>query len=307
MSGLSIKYWKAAYFFLTNHERIDSVDYNYNGIMTIAVSDEELAHFYEDPAWSNGALFHCMTNQYLVLKSGDKLLGPYRWTGSTFQEIPFKTFSSSRFGLIKPKAGDPYQIAYMDSLERNQLTFCTGPAGSGKTLLALGYAFQELERGKISKIVVFCNPHVAVGAVKLGFMPGTRNEKLMESSIGSILCSKIGDRMEVEHLIANGTLELMPMGDSRGFEVPEGAFVYFSEAQNTSKYLMKLFLQRTNDTCKLCVEGDERQVDTNDFKGDNNGLQAAINLFRGEDYAGHVKLRNIYRGRIARKAEELND
>lgn len=275
--------------------------------MTVAMTDKELADFYSFPEAAQNDLLHCQVNQYVVIKSHNELIGPYRWTGRTFEEVPFRTFKSARFGDIKPKFGDPYQIAYMDSLERNQLTFCTGPAGSGKTMLALGYAFQEFEKGHISKIIIFCNPHVAVGAVKLGFMPGTRNEKLLESSIGSILCSKIGDRGEVERLIANGTLELMPMGDARGFEVPGGAFVYFSEAQNMSKYLMKLFLQRTNDTCKLCIEGDERQVDAADFKNEKNGLLAAIDVFKGEDYAGHVKLQNIYRGRIARKAEELGD
>lgn len=179
-------------------------------------------------------------------------------------------------------------MAYMDSLTNNVLTFCTGPAGSGKTQLALGYAFQELEKGKLDRIVIFCNPMIANQAVRLGFLPGTRDEKLLESSIGSILLSKLGGRIALEKLLDSEELILMPMGDARGYEAPSNSFVYFTEAQNTSRYLMQLFLQRQIDTNKICVEGDIKQVDTSVFENGLNGLTRAIEVFRGEDYSGHV-------------------
>ena len=285
---------------------------NYSGILTVPMNDGELADFYEH--YKSGEDFCFMkqmvNNQYLVIESSTgELIGPYFWCAETkvFEDVPFRTFSSNRFGDIRPKDKDPYQMAYMDSLVRNQLTFCTGPAGSGKTLIALAYAFQEYEKGHISKIVVFTNPLIATGAVKLGFLPGTKTDKLLETSIGRILISKIGSRIDVEEMMEHEDLILLPMGDARGYEVPEDSFVYFSEAQNTSKYLMKLFLQRTNDNCKICVEGDERQVDSDFFEAENNGMRRAIEVFRGESYAGHVQLKTIYRGRIARKAEEICD
>ena len=284
---------------------------NYSGILTVPMNDTELATFYEN--WKSGEIswfpMQLEDNQYIVIESNGKLIGPYYWCAETrtFEEVPYRTFSSNRFGDIRPKDKDPYQMAYMDSIVRNQLTFCTGPAGSGKTLIALAYAFQEYEKGHIGKIVVFTNPLIATGAVKLGFLPGTKTDKLLETSIGRILISKIGSRIDVEEMMEHEDLILLPMGDARGYEVPEDSFVYFSEAQNTSKYLMKLFLQRTNDKCKICVEGDERQVDSDFFEGDCNGMRRAIEVFRGESYAGHVQLKTIYRGKIARKAEEICD
>lgn len=248
-----------------------------------------------------------LINEYLVLNFNNELIGPYRFDGKKFVEVQYQKFSSSHFGDIKPKNKDPYQIAYMDSLSRNQLTFCTGPAGSGKTQLALGYAFQELEKGHLDRIVIFCNPMIANQAVRLGFLPGTRNEKLLESSIGSILLSKLGGRIEVERLIENEQVILMPLGDCRGYEPPDNSFVYFTEAQNTSRYLMQLFLQRQNDNSKICVEGDTKQVDSSSFENGLNGLTRAIEVFLGEDYAGHVRLENIYRGRIAKRAELIFD
>lgn len=280
---------------------------NYSGIKTVDVTNEQLERFYTYP-YEN--MFNLENNQYVVLKTPEGLIGPYRWeepNHSRHEEVMYRKFSSKHFGEIKPKDKDPYQIAYMDSLVRNQLTFCTGPAGSGKTQIALAYAFEQLEAGKVDHIVVFCNPYIATGAVKLGFYPGEKRQKLLESSIGAILLSKLGGIDELQRLLDNEELILMPMGDCRGYEVPANSFVYFTEAQNTSRYLMKLFLQRTNDNCKICVEGDEKQVDSESFENGLNGLAAAIEVFRGEDYAGHVRLENIYRGRIAKRAELICD
>lgn len=278
---------------------------NISGIRTVKVDDVVLAEFMQTKTLFCAVPF--VMNEYLVMEFNGELVGPYRWNGNGFVEVPYQKFSSMHFGEIKPKNKDPYQMAYMDSLDRNQLTFCTGPAGSGKTQLALGYAFQQLEKGKLDRIVIFCNPMIASQATRLGFLPGTRDEKLLESSIGSILMSKLGGRTEVERLIQNEELILMPMGDCRGYEAPDNSFVYFTEAQNTSRYLMQLFLQRQNDNSKICVEGDTKQVDSSSFENGLNGLTKAIEVFRGEDYAGHVRLENIYRGRIARRAELIFD
>lgn len=279
----------------------------YSGIKTIDVTNEQLERFYVYP-YEN--LCNLEDNQYLVLRTHDgNLIGPYKYNKERqcCEEVLYRKFSSKMFGDVKPKDKDPYQMAYMDSLAHNQLTFCTGPAGSGKTQIALAYAFQELEHCKVDRIVIFCNPYVATGAVKMGFYPGSKREKLMESSIGSILLSKLGGITEVERLLDAEELIIMPMGDCRGYEVPDNSFVYFTEAQNTSRYLMKLFLQRTNDNSKICVEGDEKQVDHEGFENGYNGLRAAIEVFRGENYAGHVRLENIYRGRIAKRAELICD
>lgn len=278
---------------------------NVSGIRTVQMDEGQLADFMQTMNLFCQVPF--VMNEYLVIKYNNDLVGPYRWNGTTFVEVPYQKFSSQHFGDIKPRNRDPYQMAYMDSLVRNQLTFCTGPAGSGKTQLALGYAFQEIEKGKLDRIVIFCNPMIANQAVRLGFLPGTRDEKLLESSIGSILMSKLGGRMEVERLIQNEQLMLMPMGDCRGYEPPDNSFVYFTEAQNTSRYLMQLFLQRQNDNSKICIEGDTKQVDSASFENGLNGLTRAIEVFRGEDYAGHVRLENIYRGRIAKRAELIFD
>ncbi|MDD4516344.1 PhoH family protein [Massilibacteroides sp.] len=278
-----------------------------SGIQTLKLDANQVAKFYEN--MTDNSFFNLPLNSYLVIeyeKNGEtKKTPPYLWDGKRFSEVRFKSFSSRHFGEIKPKNEDPYQIAFMDSLSRNQLTFCTGSAGSGKTLLSLAYAFQEYEKGRISKIVVFTNPWIAQSAVKLGFVPGDKIDKLLETSIGSVLISKLGSRTEVDRLIASEDLVIIPMGDCRGYEVPPNSFCFMTEAQNTNRYLMQLLLQRTAEDTKICIEGDIKQIDSDRFKRNANGLERAIEVFIGQDYAGHVHLNNIYRSKIVQKAEEI--
>lgn len=278
---------------------------NYNGVKTIKMNNDQMGLFYSNR--TDNSFTDCTRNQYLVLQDLQGTnVGVYFWDSKTFTEVPYRTFQSYQFDEIKPKDRDPYQMAYMDSITRNQLTFATGPAGSGKSLLAFAYAFQEFEKGRVSRIVIFTNPFVARSAVKLGFLPGDKVDKLLETSIGSILISKLGDRTRVEQMIYQDKIILMPMGDCRGYEVPNDSFVYFTEAQNTDIDLMKLFLQRTNDNCKIVVEGDDKaQVDSEQFENGRNGLVRAIEVFGGESYCGHVELQKNYRGRISAKAEEM--
>lgn len=117
-----------------------------------------------------------------------------------------------------------------------------GKPGSGKTYLALGCLFSLLDKHEIDRIIIFCNPVVAKDAAKLGFYPGTKLEKLMETQVGAILSSKLGDSMEVERLIQDGKLVLIPAGDARGYEVPANSGVYIMESQNLTCDLLRMLI-----------------------------------------------------------------
>jgi predicted ribonuclease YlaK len=201
---------------------------------------------------------------------------------------------------------DEYQQIAADSLEIHDITMLCGKPGSGKTYLAFGYLFNMLERGRIDRIVVFCNPVVAKNAAKLGFYPGTRDEKLLGSQVGAVLSSKLGDQSEVERLIQAGQLVLLPAGDARGYEVPQNSGVYIMEAQNLTTDLLRLLLQRVSDGCKVIVDGDyEEQVDMDVYAGNNNGMRRMSEVFRDSQLFGQVELKNIYRSPIAALADNM--
>ena len=150
-----------------------------------------------------------------------------------------------------------------------------GPAGSGKTFLSLGYLLHQVERKKLDKIIVFCNTIATKNSAKLGYYPGTRDEKLLDSQIGNLLSSKLGSKEEVERMISSGKLVLLPMSDIRGYDTSGmRAGIYISEAQNLDISLMKLALQRIGEDSVCIIDGDcKAQVDDISFAGENNGMK----------------------------------
>jgi predicted ribonuclease YlaK len=139
---------------------------DYTGYTELSLTNEELANFYSNPNLYSENL---LLNEYLILKDCKEEV--YKQTEQGIAKVPYPIFKSEYFGTIKPR--DEYQLAAMDSLSKNEITLLGGPAGSGKTFLALGYLFSLLEKGKIDRIVVFCNPVVARNAAKLGYYPGS--------------------------------------------------------------------------------------------------------------------------------------
>ena len=182
-----------------------------------------------------------------------------------------------------------------------------GPAGSGKSYLGLGFLFSKLEAGEIDKIIIFCNTVATADSAKLGFYPGSKNSKLLDSQIGNFLASKLGDMSEVERLINDGSIILIPMSDCRGFDTTGmRAGIYCTEGQNMTIDMMKLLLQRIGDDSFCIIEGDNKaQVDLNIYSGSNNGLSRAIEVFKGEKIFGTVTLPNVHRSKIAEIAERM--
>jgi phosphate starvation-inducible protein PhoH len=133
-------------------------------------------------------------NEYLlVYDKNNNLVDKYKYLGKgKFNQVKFIAAESKMFGKIKPI--DPYQELVLDSFKSNQLTLVKGPAGTGKSLLSLAYLFRLMEKGEIDKIIIFCNTIATAGSAKLGYYPGDRTEKLLDSQIGNFLVSKLGAR-----------------------------------------------------------------------------------------------------------------
>lgn len=276
----------------------EEISDEYHGY-TEFTTDEGTASFYSEMQTAPIGL----VNEYSIIKCGE-ITDCYKNTGTEMKKVPYSVFNSSTFGEIKAK--DVYQQAAMDSMNSNQITLLGGPAGSGKTYLALGYLFMLLDKHKIDRIVVFCNPVAARNAAKLGFYPGTVIEKLMSTQVGKVLSSKLGDAFGVEQLIYDGKLVLVPAADARGYEVPPHSGVYVLESQNLTVDLLRMILQRIGEDSKVIVDGDRmEQVDVAVYGGANNGMREMSRVFRGEEIYGQVDLKTIYRSKIASIADKM--
>lgn len=215
-NDLSCKHLAHLYFG-NNVDSIVEEKYDYDGYKEVYLNEEEMSNFYSN---MNKNLYDLHINQYLLVYNAadcecvDRLC----WTGDGYRRINYDVFSSPYFGDVKPMKGDVYQALVADSFMNNKITMVKGPAGSGKTFLSLGYLLHLLSKHKIDKIIVFCNTVATKNSAKLGYYPGTRDEKLLDSQIGNLLMSKLGGRYIVEQMIQQEQLILLPMSDIRGYD-----------------------------------------------------------------------------------------
>lgn len=139
-----------------------------------ATNDEGLAHFYsniEEIGQNN--TFELLENEYLLVrdKTGE-VVDKYRYNNGHLTRLKFCSVESKLFGKITPKDQDVYQHIALDSLMQNKITVLKGPAGSGKSYLSFGFMFDQLEKGIIDKIIIFCNTVATKGSAKLGSIMG---------------------------------------------------------------------------------------------------------------------------------------
>lgn len=277
---------------------------DYYGFTKVVMCDEELAAWYADSDKTND--WGLEVNEYLLIKDEeDKIVDSWVWTDKGFKRVVHKRVDSVAFGKLKLL--DEYQVCIMDSLFNNPITMVKGRAGSGKSMLSVSYALNMIEKHKMDKLIIFTNPMATKNSARLGFYPGSKDEKLLDSQVGHMLISKFGDKTEVEKFISDGKLLLLPFSDIRGFDTTGmKAIVWISEAQNLDVELMRLAIQRIGDDCQLIIDGDyEAQVDASCFEGSNNGMKRVSEVFRGQDFYGEVELQNVYRSKWADWANKL--
>lgn len=296
----------ASKIFGLNVERIKIKESeNYTGFKEVIMSNEEMAYFYEH---QDENIYNLLTNQYIIIKNIDnEIVDSYRWDGVSYQQNKIGNIKSDFYGAVKPYKGDIYQQCLLNSFINNRITMVRGKAGTGKTWCTIGYCMYLLEKKKIDKIIFFTNTQPTLNTATIGFLPGTRDQKLAESSVGNILASKLGDSFILEKLMSEGKILLLPMCDIRGFDTTNmNAAVVITEAQNLDIYLMKLALQRIGNDSICIIDGDyNAQVDKEIYAGKNNGMRRLSEVFRGQDFYGEVELQNIYRSKIAELAEQL--
>ncbi len=168
------------------------------------------------------------------------------------------------------------QAEYLTSIDKQDIIFAVGPAGTGKTYLAVAKAIESFEKGEVHRLV-FVRPAVEAGE-KLGFLPGDLVEKVLPylRPIYDALYEMIGFK-ETQKLIQIDVIEVLPLAFMRGRTLNE-AFIILDEAQNTTIMQMKMFLTRMGFGSKTVVTGDMTQVDLP--KGTDSGLAHAVKLLK---------------------------
>ena len=186
--------------------------------------------------------------------------------------------------LIKTKNKKIYarsknQEKFVDSINKNDLVFGVGPAGTGKTYLAVATAVQSLLNNQISRIIL-SRPAVEAGE-RLGFLPGDLKEKIdpylrpLYDALNDLMPKKI-----LENNIESGIIEIAPLAFMRGRTL-ENAFIILDEAQNTTNMQMKMFVTRLGRNSKMVILGDVTQIDLP--TGSSSGLNQILKLLPKEE------------------------
>ena len=189
-------------------------------------------------------------------------------------DVLSQSIISSRGKTIRPKTLG--QKTYVDAIDNNTIVFGIGPAGTGKTYLAMAKAVQALQRKEISRIIL-TRPAVEAGE-KLGFLPGTLNDKI--DPYLRPLFDALHDMLDPESipkLMTSGTIEVAPLAYMRGRTLND-AFIILDEAQNTTPEQMKMFLTRLGFNSKMIVTGDVTQID---LPNGTSGLKLATEVLSG--------------------------
>lgn len=224
------------------------------------------------------------------------------------QEIDFKDISKA---VAVTNDGKPIrcrsvgQTKYINSINRNGLTFCIGPAGTGKTYLAVAMAVMAYKNKDIEKIIL-TRPAVEAGE-RLGFLPGDLQQKVdpylrplydaLQEMLGFDNYSK---------MIERGTIEVAPLAYMRGRTLTN-AFIILDEAQNTTFEQMKMFLTRMGEGSKMVVTGDATQIDLP--HGVKSGLLSAIDILKEVEGIAicHLSSRDVVRHSLVQRIVDAYD
>ena len=199
-------------------------------------------------------------------------------------ELPKEVIHYGRKGAIVARSKG--QHTYINIVNNNDIVLSVGPAGTGKTYIAVAFAIAALENSEVDRIVL-CRPAVEAGE-SLGFLPGDLKEKV--DPYLTPLYDALGDIMPKSKLkkdLSDGTIEIVPLAYMRGRTL-NNAFMILDEAQNATPMQMKMFLTRLGVNSKAIITGDITQVDL-PLKTDS-GLIQVVKILKGIDGIGFVKL-----------------
>ena len=244
------------------------------------------------------------TGQGVTTETVERAIGMLRQeTTARPADVLSLNILSNRGRTIRPKTLN--QKRYVDAIDNNTITFGIGPAGTGKTYLAMAKAVQALQAKDVNRIIL-TRPAVEAGE-RLGFLPGTLSEKI--DPYLRPLYDALHDMVDPESipkLLAAGTIEVAPLAFMRGRSLND-SFIILDEAQNTSPEQMKMFLTRLGFGSKIVVTGDVTQVDL------PSGIQSGLRVIEGilsdiEDISfNRLTAQDVVRHRLVGKIVEAYD
>lgn len=271
----------------------------YTGYKALQLTENELARFYTDQFLPDTFL----ENEYLLIKNeNDEVIDYFRFNGEEFRRVKYPQLGNDFTGIIKPR--NPQQYCAMDLLKDKNIPIklITGRFGSGKTLLCIVGALEQVQKGDFEKIIFVRNNVQVKDTDQLGAIPGDIFDKMLPYLMP--FGDHCGGVDGLHYLIEQGRLEVIPLGFMRGRSI-RNSIIYSMESENLTKEHIQLLMGRVDEGSQLWMDGDLKQRDKLNFEK-SQGLEVMVERLQGEKLFGYIKLEKSERSNVAALADRLD-
>lgn len=284
--------------YLDKNEQPIYKDTQYSGWGKYYPNSSQLAELYQCPTMNT---LKCKTNQFAEIFVGDELKDILFWNGKEYTPLKYKDIKNVYTGeTIKPRNLEQEMAISLLQNQDIKVKLLTSAWGSGKTLLALNYALEQVARGRQPKITFIRNNIIVADTKDIGFVPGDVRQKM--SMWGGVIADHLGGQMMLDQLIDDGIIEIFPISHIRGRSIK--GIIFCDECENLNDKLVTLLLSRVEEGGEIIFCGDVAQIDSPRFEK-NNGIRAMLDSLAGDPLFGTVKLIKSERGEVPKLCDKI--
>lgn len=271
----------------------------YTGWKICHPTDLELISLYSHPEIN---VLELKTNEFAEIYEGDDLKDILFWDGTKHTNLKYQNFKNKFLNeTIKPRNLEQKMAFHLLQNQNIKVKLLVSAWGSGKTMLALNYALDQIGKGNYSRLVFVRNNIIVAGTNDIGYMPGDLRNKMAIWS--EVIADHVGGTEMLEQLIDEGFVETFPLSHMRGRSL-RSSIVICDECENLNDSLVTLLLSRIEEDSEIIFCGDIAQIDNKKFEK-NNGIRALINNLAGDPLFGMVKLIKSERGPVPKLCDKI--
>ena len=280
-------------------ELADKVEEEWAGWGKYYPDEKEMAMLYADPKINS---LGCKTNEFAEIFIGSELKDVLFWDGHQYGPLKYKEIKNPYIQeTIKPRNLEQKMAFHLLQNQDIKVKLLTSAWGSGKTLIALSYALEQVHKGTYSKLVFVRNNIVVADTNDIGFLPGDMRDKM--SIWGAPLADHLGGQEMLDQLIDDGVVEIYPLSHMRGRSICN-SIVLCDECENMNDKLVTFLMSRIEKDSEIIFCGDVAQIDHRKFEK-NNGIRAMLEHLSGDPLFGTVKLLKSERGPVAALCDKI--
>lgn len=277
----------------------DDIEREWGGWEKYYPNETEMSMLYSDPKMN---ILKCKTNEFAKIYDGSTLKDVLFWDGNEYTPLKYKEIKNPYIQeTITPRNLEQKMAFHLLQNQNIKIKLLTSAWGSGKTLIALSYALEQVHKGTYAKLLFVRNNIIVADTNDIGFLPGDMRDKM--SIWGAPLADHLGGQEMLDKLIDDGIIEIYPLSHMRGRSICN-SIVLCDECENMNDKLITFLMSRIEKDSEIIFCGDVAQVDHYKFEK-NNGITTMINSLAGEPLFGMVKLIKSERGPVAKLCDKI--